>query len=143
MFHTRGFMSKRCLDRHLVFFALLGGSSLACQSAVADASADADADNQSAQSRNLTSLDPVLVTAQALKGPQVAPSQGSLIATQPQSIVGRDFIQANDAPTANYTDIIKLTPSVWTVDPNGPGLMENLGTSIRGFQDGQFNVTLG
>jgi len=57
----------------------------------------------------LNSLDPVLVTAQAIKGPQLAPSQGSLIATQPQSIVGRDFIQNNDAPTANYTDIIKLT----------------------------------
>ena len=132
-------MSKRYLDRHLVFLALLGGSAFACQSAFADTSADAD--DQSAQSRNLTSLDPVLVTAQALKGPQLAPSQGSLVATQPQSIVGRDFIQNNDAPTANYTDIIKFTPSVWTVDPNGPGLMENLGTSIRGFQDGQFNVT--
>src|ERR1700716_2143375 len=87
-------------------------------------------------------LDPVLVTAQALHGPQSAPSQGSLVATQPQSIVGADFILNNDAPAANYTDIIKFTPSVWTVDPNGPGLMENLGTSIRGFQDGQFNVTL-
>jgi iron complex outermembrane recepter protein len=98
---------------------------------------DADAD----QSHAHDGLDPVLVTAQALKGPQLAPSQGSLVATQPQSIVGGDFIQLNDAPAANYTDIIKFTPSVWTVDPNGPGLMENLGTSIRGFQDGQFNVT--
>src|ERR1700693_5302983 len=88
------------------------------------------------------SLDPVRVPAQALHGPQSAPSQGSLVASQPQSIVGADFIQNNDAPAANYTDIIKFTPSVWTVDPNGPGLMENLGTSIRGFQDGQFNVTL-
>jgi iron complex outermembrane recepter protein len=87
-------------------------------------------------------LDPVLVTAEALKGPQAAPSQGSLVAVQPQSIVGADFIQNNDSPASNYTDIIKFTPSVWTVDPNGPGLMENLGTSIRGFQDGQFNVTL-
>jgi iron complex outermembrane receptor protein len=103
--------------------------------------ARADADDQADQSRVPGSLDPVLVTAQRLKGPQFTPSQGSLVATQPQSIVGSDFIQANDAPEANYTDIIKFTPSVWTVDPNGPGLMENLGTSIRGFQDGQFNVT--
>ncbi len=105
----------------------------------ADTDADANSDTDQAKAR---SLDPVLVTAQALKGPQSAPSQGSLVATQPQSIVGADFIQNNDAPAANYTDIIKFTPSVWTVDPNGPGLMENLGTSIRGFQDGQFNVTL-
>ena len=57
-------------------------------------------------------------------------------------MVGADFIHNNDAPAANYTDMITFTPSVWTVDPNGPGLMENLGTSIRGFPDGQFNVTL-
>ena len=86
-------------------------------------------------------LDPVLVTAQMLKGPQDAPSQGSLVATQPQSIVNKAYIHLNDSPAANYTDIIKFTPSVFTVDPNGPGLSENLGTSIRGFQDGQFNVT--
>jgi iron complex outermembrane receptor protein len=126
-------------DHTLILAALLGAATLASQQALADAGADAD--EQGSQARNLNSLDPVLVTAQMLKGPQVAPSQGSLIATQPQSIVGRDFIQNNDAPAANYTDIIKLAPSVWTVDPNGPGLMENLGTSIRGFQDGQFNVT--
>jgi hypothetical protein len=73
----------------------------------------ADADD-SGQSR-AQSLDPVLVTAQALRGPQSAPSQGSLVATQPQSIVGADFIRNNDAPAANYTDIIKFTPSVWTI----------------------------
>src|ERR1700722_9828199 len=101
----------------------------------------ADPDTDTDQSHSHEGLDPVLVTAQALKGPPLAPSQGSLVATQPQSIVGRDFIQLNDAPAANYTDIIKLTPSVWAVDPNGPGLMETQGVSIRGFQDGQFNVT--
>jgi len=102
---------------------------------------DGNSDDNPDQAR-LHSLDPVLVTAQALHGPQSAPSQGSLVATQPQSIVGAEFIQNNDSPASNYTDIIKFTPSVWTVDPNGPGLMENLGTSIRGFQDGQFNLTL-
>src|SRR5277367_2165062 len=110
-------------------------------SSVTFARADTVEDANEADQSRAHSLDPVLVTAQALHGPQSAPSQGSLVATQPQSIVGADFIQNNDAPAANYTDIIKFTPSVWTVDPNGPGLMENLGTSIRGFQDGQFNVT--
>jgi iron complex outermembrane recepter protein len=108
---------------------------------VARGRADTVEDANDADQARAHSLDPVLVTAQALHGPQSAPSQGSLVATQPQSIVGADFIQNNDAPAANYTDIIKFTPSVWTVDPNGPGLMESLGTSIRGFQDGQFNVT--
>src|ERR1700721_3001643 len=106
--------------------------------AISNSHAEATDDGDQAHAH---SLDPLLVTAEALHGPQSAPSQGSLFATHPQSIVGADFIQNNDAPAANYTDIIKFTPSVWTVDPNGPGLMENLGTSIRGFQDGQFNVT--
>src|SRR3984885_5757838 len=123
----------RAVQTTLSCILLMGSMTRAHADTVEDAN---DADQTRAHS-----LDPVLVTAQALHGPQSAPSQGSLIATQPQSIVGADFIQNNDAPAANYTDIIKFTPSVWTVDPNGPGLMENLGTSIRGFQDGQFNVT--
>src|SRR3984885_6107269 len=110
------------------YICLCGLLAMPISQATADPTEDSD------QSR-AHSLDPVLVTAQALKGPQTAPSQGSLVATQPQSIVGAEFIQNNDSPAANYTDIIKFTPSVWTVDPNGPGLMENLGTSIRGFQD--------
>jgi iron complex outermembrane receptor protein len=111
-----------------------------CIAAILIASAQAAGATEADDSAG-RSLDPVLVTAQALHGPQDMPSQGSLVAVQPQSIVGADFIQNNESPAANYTDIIKFTPSVWTVDPNGPGLMENLGTSIRGFQDGQFNVT--
>lgn len=87
------------------------------------------------------SLDEVVVSAQAISGPQQAPSQGSVVATEPQSVISGVSIRENDSPLANYTDIIKNTPSVWTVDPNGPGMMENLGTSIRGFQDGYFNVT--
>ena len=131
-------MSPYNIPRLRIAQATLSSVLLICT--VIHARADAvDADDQD-QTR-VHSLDPVLVTAQALHGPQSAPSQGSLVATQPQSIVGADFIQSNVAPAANYTDIIKFTPSVWTVDPNGPGLMENLGTSIRGFQDGQFNVT--
>jgi iron complex outermembrane recepter protein len=124
--------SYRALAVRALFFSCAIG---AVPAAYADTSADDDSD------QHAHSLDPVLVTAQALKGPQSLVSQGSLVATQPQSIIGGEFIELNDAPAANYTDIIKFSPSVWTVDPNGPGLMENLGTSIRGFQDGQFNVT--
>jgi iron complex outermembrane receptor protein len=81
------------------------------------------------------------VTSKAIDGPDQAPSQASLVASEPQSIISNEFIQNNLSPTANYIDIMALTPSVWTVDPNGPGLMENIATFIRGFQDGQFNVT--
>ena len=108
------------------------------QTAVPLAHADSDQGTSQASDRD---LDQIVISAKTVSGPAEAPSQGSLIATQPQSVIGGEYLQENDAPAVNYTDIIKFTPSVWTVDPNGPGLMENLATSIRGFQDGQFNVT--
>jgi iron complex outermembrane recepter protein len=125
------------------FFVSL--AAIAASLALSAGTAHADTEDQTglapADQARAHSLDPVVVTAQTLSGPQEAPSQGSLLATQPQSIVSAQFIQNNDSPAVNYTDIMKLMPSVWTVDPNGPGLMENQATSIRGFQDGQFNVT--
>src|SRR3984957_11330819 len=127
---------RHLLGRQLLCTSLILVGTTAAHATPDVANSDADTDQTTGRS-----LDPVLVTAQAMHGPQTAPSQGSLVATQPQSVVSGDFIHNNDAPMANYTDIIKFTPSVWTVDPNGPGLAENLGTSIRGFQDGQFNVT--
>ena len=73
--------------------------------------------------------------------PYQAPTQGSLTATQPQSIINQHYIDENASPTANYTDIINIAPSVFTTTPNGAGGMETKTTSIRGLQDGQFNVT--
>ena len=73
--------------------------------------------------------------------PYQALTQGSLTATQPQSIISQNYIDENAAPTANYTDIINIAPSVFTIPPNGAGGMETHTTSIRGLQDGQFNVT--
>ncbi len=73
--------------------------------------------------------------------PYQAPTQAPLSATEPQSDISQQYIQQNVAATANYTDIVQISPSVVDVDPNGPGLMESQGLSMRGFQDGQYNVT--
>jgi iron complex outermembrane receptor protein len=126
-----------------VFLTCFATASLAAAPKLALAqSADTTSDQASGTvSQANPSLDEVVVSAQQIQGPQAAPSQGSLVATEPQSVIGGSYIRNNDSPLANYTDIIKFTPSVSTVDPNGPGMMENLGTSIRGFQDGFFNVT--
>jgi iron complex outermembrane receptor protein len=70
-----------------------------------------------------------------------APTQSSLIATQPQSVINQHYIQENAAPSANYSDIANIAPSVQSIDPNGPGLMETQGLSMRGFQNGEYNVT--
>ncbi len=70
-----------------------------------------------------------------------APTKGSLIATEPQSIINQHYIQENAAPGSNYSDIAAIAPSVMSVDPNGTGMMETQALSMRGFQNGQYNVT--
>ncbi|GLQ87134.1 TonB-dependent receptor [Dyella flagellata] len=86
-------------------------------------------------------LNGVQVTAASTAVSSVALTQGSTIATQPQSIIGSTYIQENVPPTGDYTDVAAIAPSVYTVTPNGSGLMEAAVVSIRGFQDGQYNVT--
>ncbi|HUA80851.1 MAG TPA: TonB-dependent receptor plug domain-containing protein, partial [Dyella sp.] len=91
-------------------------------------------------SKNAKTLAGLQVTANTAVS-AIAPTQGSTIATQPQSIIGSTYIQENIPPTGDYTDIASIAPSVYTVTPNGSGLMEAPVVSIRGFQDGQYNVT--
>src|ERR1700733_6503717 len=70
-----------------------------------------------------------------------APTVAPLDAVQPTSIISQDFIDKNLPPSTNYDEAIKFSPSVFDTAPNGPGLAESQNISIRGFQDGQFNVT--
>ena len=91
--------------------------------------------------QNAQNLDAVHVTGTATTVSDIAPTQGSMVATEPQSIIGSTYIQENIPPTGDYTDAAAIAPSVYTVTPNGSGLMESAVVSIRGFQDGQYNVT--
>jgi iron complex outermembrane receptor protein len=69
------------------------------------------------------------------------PGSTPLTAVQPTSIVSAEFIAKNLPASGNYDEAIKFSPSVFDTAPNGPGLAESQNISIRGFQDGQFNVT--
>jgi iron complex outermembrane receptor protein len=73
--------------------------------------------------------------------PYNAPSLTPLNSVQPTSVVSQHTIQNLLTSTASYADIARLTPSVSLISPNGPGLSETAPT-IRGFQDGQYNVTI-
>jgi len=87
-------------------------------------------------------LDSIVVTGdRPATAPYEAPSQGSLDAGEPQSLINQHFIENNLTTTANYTDIVNIAPSVSDFSTNGRGNSESLNTTIRGFQDGQFNVT--
>ncbi|HTJ89003.1 MAG TPA: TonB-dependent receptor [Acidocella sp.] len=73
--------------------------------------------------------------------PYEAPSLAPLNSGQPTSVISQRTIQKQLIGSESYADAATLSPSVSTISPNGPGLMENQGLTIRGFQDGQFNVT--
>lgn len=70
----------------------------------------------------------------------VAPTQSSLQATEPQSIITREFIELSVAPTAEYSRIVNIAPSISGDSANGPGLSETK-TTMRGFSDDQYNIT--
>ena len=70
-----------------------------------------------------------------------APTMAPLDVTQPTSLLSQYYIENNMPPSANYDDVVKIAPSVYSVSPNGPGLAENQVLSIRGFSDGFYNVT--
>jgi iron complex outermembrane receptor protein len=70
----------------------------------------------------------------------VAPTRSSLEATQPQSIISRDFIERAVAPTAEYSRVVVIAPSLSGDSTNGPGLSETKVT-MRGFSDDQYNIT--
>lgn len=69
-----------------------------------------------------------------------APVKASLEATEPQAIMTREAIDQFIPQTADYTQIVLLTPSVSGVSFNGPGFYEAK-TTLRGFKDGEYNVT--
>ena len=81
-----------------------------------------------------------LVVTGASPAVTAAPTKTPLEATQPMSIIDRKAIDQFIPTTADYTQIINLAPSVSGTSFNGPGLGEAKSV-IRGFQDGQYNVT--
>ena len=71
----------------------------------------------------------------------LSPSQADLDAMQPRSTVSLDWISNHTAPTSDYADIANITPGVSNIGVSGPGLGESKQTTLRGFNDNQYNVT--
>jgi len=69
-----------------------------------------------------------------------APSQGSLDARSAQSQVSNDFVRDYISPIADFSQVIQMTPSLYSYSPNGVGLGDTA-TNFRGFSDGNYNVT--
>ncbi|WP_338126211.1 TonB-dependent receptor [Gluconobacter kondonii] len=82
--------------------------------------------------KNLTVLD---------HAARIAPATIPLGITEPASKIQSGFLSNNIIPLASIDDIIRFQPSVYSQNPNGPGMGKAEAMSLRGFQDGQYNMT--
>ncbi|HEY1891447.1 MAG TPA: TonB-dependent receptor [Steroidobacteraceae bacterium] len=73
---------------------------------------------------------------------EALPSESLSDAVSPQSLVDSQTIQQVIAPVGDYGTVANLTPSFVSTAPNGPGFDAAKNQTLRGFVDGQFNVTL-
>jgi len=86
-------------------------------------------------------LEEVEIAETRLSALTQAPTDSSLDTYQPQSVIDLAFISNHLAPTADYSTIANLAPSVANVVTNGPGLSDAKRATLRGFVDTQYNVT--
>lgn len=99
----------------------------------------APADDTTAASDPIRNSDDIIVTATSVNAG--TPITASVHTYEPQAIVSRSIIENAVPPTADFSDVVLLTPGAsGTNNGNGPGLSESK-TVLRGFQDGFYNVT--
>lgn len=83
----------------------------------------------------------IVVTAERNQASTSAPSKASILETQPQSLITHRFIEQSTPESGDYTTAVLIAPSVSGVSANGGGVGDSNTSTLRGFQDGQFNVT--
>ena len=88
-----------------------------------------------------TDVTTIVVTAEANSAAVAAPSKASILETQPESLITHKFIEQSTPESGDYTTAVMIAPSVATFGANGGGVGDAGISTLRGFQDGQFNVT--
>jgi iron complex outermembrane receptor protein len=103
--------------------------------------ADALASSQNTAGYTGTGIETVVVTSTKFNV-ELAPAKASLNTTEPQTIINRLYIEDSVAPTADYTTLLSIVPSMTGLDINGPGLSDgNVKNTLRGMPDGNFGMT--
>jgi iron complex outermembrane receptor protein len=125
-------MSKISL-RHMLALTASGAAILSA--------ANAYAANDTSSGTEGVDANAVIVTAERSKAAEAAPSKASLIETQPESIISRKFIDQSVSETGSWVSVSSIAPSVSGIAANGGGVGETSKLTLRGFQDGQFNIT--
>lgn len=119
------------LSSHIVTGAILFGS-------VAYAAESKHADDKKDANKETQAVEKLTVLGHASR---IAPATVPLDITQPTSKIQSGFLANNIIPLASVDDIIQFQPSVFSQNPNGPGMGKAETMSLRGFQDGQYNMT--
>jgi iron complex outermembrane receptor protein len=88
-----------------------------------------------------TNVDELIVTAEHSQAAAAAPTKASLDSFQPQSIISHKFIEAFTPENGDYTSVVLIAPSMAGIPSNGGGFGDTNKTTLRGFQDGQYNIT--
>ena len=117
---------------------LTGTAALAMLAMPASASAaDADAPQGTGTAAN---TDDIVVTASKVNA--ATPITASVHTFEPQAVVSRSIIENSIAPTADYAQVILLTPGASLVASSGNGVgLGDAKITLRGFKDGQYNIT--
>ena len=117
----------------LGFILALGGQALAAETPTASAATAITGEHE---------VDAVVVTASTGRAAQVAPVSSSLSAPEPEAVITRKFIEESAPRVGDFTTTAILAPSMATTgNPNGPGATDGSKITMRGFQDGEFNIT--
>ncbi|HZZ33767.1 MAG TPA: TonB-dependent receptor [Phenylobacterium sp.] len=87
-------------------------------------------------------MEQVVVTAPPSPVTAVAPMRAALSETEPEAIITRKFIEEAAPRVGDFSTIAVMAPSmVSKPNPNGSGLSDGGKITMRGFADGQYNVT--
>lgn len=88
----------------------------------------------------IRNTDDIVVTATKVN--QTTPITASVHTFEPQAIVSRSIIENSVAPTADFAQVVMLTPGASLTPSSGNGVgLGDAKVVLRGFQDGQYNIT--
>ena len=88
----------------------------------------------------ISNSDDIVVTATRVN--QSTPITSSVQTFEPQSIISRSIIENSVPPTADYSQVIMLTPGASLVPSSGNGVgLGDTKITLRGFTDGHYNMT--
>jgi iron complex outermembrane receptor protein len=128
--------TRRLLAASVCVFALSWGAS----AMAADAAAGAPGTVAGNGSEG-TDVSELVITTERNQAAAAAPSKASLDETQPESIISRSFIEKFTPENGDYTTVVLIAPSIGGIASNGGLVGDTNKVTLRGFQDGQYNLT--